>query len=100
VQQEQGRSLHQPETKTFFAIIDRSTQGNRIAVRFTYEWHDDSGNWFRSYGNENWDFDANGLMHQRIASINDLPIMGSERKYHWPFGHRPDDYLTLSDLGF
>lgn len=73
--------------------------GNRIAVRFAYEWHDDSGNWFRSYGNENWDFDDNGLMRRRLASINDLPIEESERKYHWPLGRRPDDYPTLSDLG-
>ena len=64
---------------------------NRIAVRFAYEWRDDSGNWFRSYGNENWEFDENGLMRLRIASINDLPIKDSERKYHWPFGRRPDD---------
>ena len=73
---------------------------NRIAVRFAYEWHDDSGNWFRSYGNENWEFDENGLMRLRIASINDLPIKESERRYHWPLGRRPDDHLSLSDLGF
>jgi nuclear transport factor 2 (NTF2) superfamily protein len=73
---------------------------NRIAVRFAYEWHDDSGNWFRSYGNENWEFDANGLMQRRIASINDLPIHEAERKYHWPLGRRPDDHAGLSDLGF
>ena len=73
--------------------------GNRIAVRFAYEWHDDSGNWFRSYGNENWEFDAEGLMRLRIASINDLPIAASERKYHWPLGRRPDDYPGLTDLG-
>jgi uncharacterized protein len=73
--------------------------GNRIAVRFAYESHDDSGNWFRSYGNENWEFDAHGLMRLRIASINDLPIMESERKYHWPLGRRPDDHPSLSDLG-
>jgi uncharacterized protein len=72
---------------------------NRIAVRFAYEWHDDSGNWFRSYGNENWDFDEHGLMRLRIASINDLPIKESERKYHWPLGRRPDDHPSLSDLG-
>ncbi len=72
---------------------------NRIAVRFAYECHDDSGNWFRSYGNENWEFDANGLMRVRIASINDLPILESERKYHWPLGRRPDDHPGLSDLG-
>lgn len=72
---------------------------NRIAVRFAYEWHDDSGNWFRSYGNENWEFDAYGLMRLRIASINDLPIKESERKYHWPLGRRPDDHASLSELG-
>jgi nuclear transport factor 2 (NTF2) superfamily protein len=74
-------------------------QEARIAVRFAYEWHDDSGNWFRSYGNENWEFDENGLMRRRIASINDLPIRDSERKYHWPFGRRPDDHPGLSELG-
>jgi nuclear transport factor 2 (NTF2) superfamily protein len=73
--------------------------GDRIAVRFAYEWHDDSGNWFRSYGNENWEFDASGLMRRRIASINDLPIHEAERKYHWPSGRRPDDHPGLSDLG-
>jgi len=72
---------------------------NRIAVRFAYEWHDDSGNWFRSYGNENWEFDANGLMRLRIASINDLPIAEQDRKYRWPLGRRPDDHPSLSDLG-
>lgn len=72
---------------------------NRIAVRFAYEWHDDSGQWFRSYGNENWEFDAHGLMQLRIASINDMPIKESERKYFWPTGRRPDDHPTLSGLG-
>jgi nuclear transport factor 2 (NTF2) superfamily protein len=72
---------------------------NRIAVRFAYEWHDDSFNWFRSYGNENWEFDDHGLMRLRIASINDLPIKENERKYHWPLGRRPDDHPSLSDLG-
>ena len=72
---------------------------SRIAVRFAYEWHDDSGNWFRSYGNENWEFDTDGLMRRRIASINDLSISESERKYHWPLGRRPDDHPSLSDLG-
>ena len=71
---------------------------NRIAVRFAYEWHDDSGQWFRSYGNENWEFDEHGLMRHRVASINDLPIAGGERKYHWPLGRRPDDHPGLSDL--
>ncbi|MET8010330.1 nuclear transport factor 2 family protein [Streptomyces sp. NPDC005271] len=73
--------------------------GNRIAVRFAYECHDDSGNWFRSYGNENWRFDADGLMTQRHASINDLPIKEADRKFHWPLGRRPDDHPGLSDLG-
>ncbi len=72
---------------------------NRIAVRFAYEWHDDSGQWFRSYGNENWEFDGDGFMMRRIASINDLPIPQSERKYHWALGRRPDDHPGLSDLG-
>lgn len=74
-------------------------EGNRIAVRFAYEWHDDAGQWFRSYGNENWEFDENGLMQKRYASINDLPIAESERKFHWPQGRRPDDHPGLSDLG-
>jgi nuclear transport factor 2 (NTF2) superfamily protein len=72
---------------------------DRIAVRFAYEWHDDSGNWFRSYGNENWEFDQNGLMRLRFASINDAPIRENERKYRWPLGRRPDDHPSLSDLG-
>jgi len=71
----------------------------RIAVRFAYEWHDDSGQWFRSYGNENWEFDDNGLMLQRHASINDLPIGQSDRKFRWPLGRRPDDHPGLSQLG-
>jgi uncharacterized protein len=72
---------------------------NRIAVRFAYEWHDDSANWFRSYGNENWEFDAHGLMVVRFASINDLPIAERERRYRWPLGRRPDDHPGLSELG-
>ncbi len=72
---------------------------NRIAVRFAYEWHDDSGQWFRSYGNENWEFDEYGLMRFRFASINDLAIAELERKLHWPQGRRPDDHPELSDLG-
>lgn len=72
----------------------------RIAVRFAYEWHDSAGNWFRSCGNENWEFADNGLMCRRIASINDLPITESERKYHWPLGRRPDTHPSLTDLGF
>jgi len=72
--------------------------GNRIAVRYAYEWHDDSGSWFRSYGNENWEYDAAGLMQRRYASINDLPIKATDRKFHWPLGRRPDDHPSLSDL--
>lgn len=72
---------------------------NCIAVRFAYEWHDDAGNWFRSYGNENWQFDADGLMKLRYASINDLAIKENERKFFWPFGRRPDDHASLSELG-
>ena len=74
-------------------------EGHRIAVRFAYEWRDDAGNWFRSYGNENWEFDEGGLMRPRMASINDLPISDSERKFHWPQGRRPDDHPSLSALG-
>jgi len=72
---------------------------NRIAVRFAYEWHDDSGNWFRSFGNENWEFDDQGLMRQRFACINDLPISADDRKFFWPLGRRPDDHPGLSELG-
>ena len=72
---------------------------NRVAVRFAYECHDHSGNWFRSYGNENWEFDEHGLMRVRHASINDLPIDASERLFHWPIGRRPDDHPSLSELG-
>ncbi len=79
--------------KELWAHSDR-----RIAVRFAYEWHDDSGNWYRSYGNENWEFADNGLMQRRIASINDLSIEPAERKYHWPLGRRPDDHSSLPDL--
>lgn len=74
--------------------------GNRIAVRFAYECHDADGNWTRSYGNENWEYDEHGIMAVRHASINDLPINESERAYHWPLGRRPDDHPGLSDLGF
>ncbi len=73
--------------------------GNRIAVRFAYEWHDDSGQWFRSYGNENWEFDQSGYMQKRLASINDLPISKSERKLLWPQGCRPDNFPGLTELG-
>jgi nuclear transport factor 2 (NTF2) superfamily protein len=72
---------------------------NRIAVRYAYEWHDDSGNWFRSYGNENWEFNAEGLMQRRLSCINDLPIKESERKFFWPLGRRPDDHPGLTELG-
>lgn len=74
-------------------------EGDRIAVRFAYEWHNHEDEWFRSYGNENWEFDENGLMRRRYASINDLPIAESERKFYWPQGRRPDDHPGLSDLG-
>lgn len=74
-------------------------EGNRIAVRFAYEWHDDSGQWYRSYGNENWEFSEQGLMQKRYASINDLPISEEERKFKWPQGPRPDDHPGLSELG-
>jgi nuclear transport factor 2 (NTF2) superfamily protein len=74
--------------------------GNRIAVRFAYEWHDDAGHWYRSFGNENWEFADDGLMRMRLASINDLPIAESDRKYHWPLGRRPDGPPELSDFGF
>lgn len=74
--------------------------GTRIAVRFAYEYHDDSGNWFRAYGNENWEFDADGLMRRRLASINEQPIAEQDRKFHWPLGRRPDGHPGLSDFGF
>ncbi|WP_432262484.1 DUF1348 family protein [Cupriavidus sp. TMH.W2] len=73
--------------------------GNRIAVRFAYEWHDDSGNWYRSYGNENWEFDEAGLMRRRLACINDAPIRAADRKFHWTLGRRPDAHPGLSELG-
>lgn len=76
-----------------------AVDGNRIAVRYAYEWHDDSGNWFRTFGNENWEFDDQGLMQRRYACLNDMPIQESERKFHWPLGRRPDDHPGLSDLG-
>ncbi|RUL75955.1 DUF1348 family protein [Dyella choica] len=72
---------------------------NCIAVRFAYEWHDDSGNWFRSYGNENWEFGEDGLMRKRYACINDAPLREADRRFHWPQGRRPDDHAGLSDLG-
>jgi nuclear transport factor 2 (NTF2) superfamily protein len=89
-----ARELDYRLIKELWAFTD-----NRIAVRFAYEWHDDSGNWFRSYGNENWEFAESGLMQRRIASINDLPITAADRKYHWPAGPRPADHPGLSDLG-
>ena len=72
---------------------------NRIAVRYAYEWRDDSGHWYRSYGNENWEYDEHGLMRRRFACINDMPIREADRKFHWPLGRRPDDHPGLSDLG-
>ena len=75
-------------------------RGNRIAVRFVYEYRDDSGHWFRAYGNENWQFDAEGLMEQRIASINEHPIAEADRAFHWPLGRRPDGHPGLSEVGF
>jgi len=89
-----GRELDYRLIKEVWAFHD-----NRIAVRFAYEWHDDSGSWFRSYGNENWEFDAEGLMRVRHASINDLPIRDEDRLYRWPLGRRPDDHPGLSELG-
>jgi hypothetical protein len=89
-----ARELDYRLIKELWAFTD-----NRIAVRFAYEFHDDSGNWFRSYGNENWEFDARGLMRVRHACINDLPIKTAERKFHWPLGTRPADHPGLSDLG-
>ena len=76
-----------------------AVEGNRIAVRYAYEWHDDSGNWFRTFGNENWEFDDNGLMARRFACLNDMPIQEAERKFRWPLGRRPDDHPGLSELG-
>jgi nuclear transport factor 2 (NTF2) superfamily protein len=92
--QKWNRELDYRLIKELWAFKD-----NRIAVRYAYEWHDDSYNWFRSYGNENWEFAENGLMHKRYASINDLPISETERKFHWPLGRRPDEHPGLSALG-
>ena len=89
-----ARELEYRLIKELFAF-----EGNRIAVRFAYEWHDDSGNWWRSYGNENWEFNAEGLMQRRYASINDLPLAEPERRFHWPLGRRPDGHPGLSELG-
>ncbi len=88
------RELEYRLIKELWAFTD-----NRIAVRYAYEWHDDSGNWFRSYGNENWEFNEEGLMTNRFSSINDLPIAASERKFHWLLGRRPDEHPGLSELG-
>ena len=92
------------EAKPPFPPFDHDTATQKVrlaeAVRFAYEWHDDAGNWFRSYGNENWEFSESGLMKRRLASINDQPIKESDRKYHWPLGRRPDDHPGLSELGF
>lgn len=92
--QKWNRELDYRLIKELWAFKD-----NRIAVRYAYEWHNDSNNWFRSYGNENWEFAENGLMHKRYASINDLPISETERKFHWALGRRPDDHPGLSALG-
>ncbi|OYW55143.1 MAG: hypothetical protein B7Y80_10010 [Hyphomicrobium sp. 32-62-53] len=89
-----ARELDYRLIKEIWAFTD-----NRIAVRFAYEWHDATGQWFRSYGNENWEFDEQGLMQKRFASINDLAIPDSDRKFHWPLGRRPDNHPGLSDLG-
>jgi nuclear transport factor 2 (NTF2) superfamily protein len=89
-----ARELDYRLIKELWAFTD-----DRIAVRFAYEYHDDSGNWFRAYGNENWEFTPDGLMHTRHASINELPISESARKFHWPHGRRPDGHPCLSDLG-
>ncbi|MBF4987906.1 nuclear transport factor 2 family protein [Methylophilus sp. 14] len=89
-----ARELDYRLIKEIWAFLD-----NKIAVRFAYEWHDDSGQWYRSYGNENWLFNEAGLMMQRHASINDLPIQASDRKFFWPLGRRPDDHAGLTELG-
>jgi nuclear transport factor 2 (NTF2) superfamily protein len=94
LQRKWARELDYRLIKELWAFTD-----NRIAVRFAYEWHDDSGQWFRSYGNENWEFNPQGFMQRRFASINDLPIMQEQRLFHWPLGRRPDDHAGLSDLG-
>jgi len=90
-----ARELDYRLIKELWAFTD-----NRIAVRFAYEWHDDSGQWYRSYGNENWEYDANGLMRWRLASIDDAPIAEADRRFFWPLGRRPDDHPSLSELEF
>ncbi len=94
LQRKWARELDYRLIKELWAFTD-----DRIAVRFAYEWHDDSGQWFRSYGNENWAFNAAGFMQRRFASINDLPIQPQDRLFHWPLGRRPDEHPGLSDLG-
>lgn len=94
LQRKWAKELDYRLIKELWAFTD-----NRIAVRFAYEWHDDSGLWFRSYGNENWEFNRLGFMQRRFASINDLPIRQEQRLFHWPLGRRPDDHAGLSDLG-
>ena len=89
-----ARELDYVLRKSLWAFTD-----DRIAVRFQYEWHDADGRWWRSHGNENWEFDEHGLMRRRLASINDLPIREADRKYRWPLGRRPDDHPALSELG-
>jgi nuclear transport factor 2 (NTF2) superfamily protein len=94
LQRKWARELDYRLIKELWAFAD-----SRIAVRFAYEWHDDSGHWYRSYGNENWEFNALGYMQRRFASINDLPIQASDRLFHWPLGRRPDEHPGLSELG-
>jgi nuclear transport factor 2 (NTF2) superfamily protein len=94
LQRKWAKELDYRLIKELWAFAD-----HRIAVRFAYEWHDDSGNWYRSYGNENWEFTPQGLMARRYASINDLPLRPEERKFHWPLGRRPDHHPGLSELG-
>lgn len=94
LQRKWSRELDYRLIKELWAV-----EGNRIAVRYAYESHDDSGNWFRSYGNENWEFAENGLMRRRFSSINDVPITQAERKFHWPLGPRPANHAGLSELG-
>lgn len=94
LQRKWTRELDYRLIKELWAFTD-----HRIAVRFAYEWRDDSSHWFRSYGNENWEFNPQGLMQRRFASINDLPIAEADRLFHWPLGRRPDDHASLSDLG-
>lgn len=94
LQRKWARELDYRLIKELWAFTD-----HRIAVRFAYEWHDDSGQWYRSYGNENWEFNAQGYMQRRFASINDLPIRAEERRFHWSLGRRPDEHPGLSDLG-